>query len=114
MRISDWSSDVCSSDLNTSYIDERPARLDIDVARRGQHDQGQASGFALDMGSRAMDPGGIFRSFHDQGAASESITATGRKRKNTVSPAALRCEHRTEKRRVGTAGVSTCKTRWSP
>src|SRR3546814_7553324 len=37
MRISDWSSDVCSSDLRVGQVDARPAALRALRARGGQY-----------------------------------------------------------------------------
>src|SRR3546814_12059713 len=98
MRISDWSSDVCSSDLYVAAtysggdhgpgarVLPWPRRLDAPALGRGRcaghecHCRGRCA-----VGSR----GGL-------GAQ------TGR----------YRC--RSEERRVGTECVSTCRSRWSP
>src|SRR3546814_15522868 len=71
MRISDWSSDVCSSDLyaKAREIAERIAR-------------------AAPLGVQAV------------------LKAT--------RLAAVEGEGRSEERRVGKEGVSTCRSRWSP
>src|SRR3546814_3490848 len=99
MRISDWSSDVCSSDLGglahvvggvVGLLDQRPH------GRRG-HDE---------MRLDALD------AFQDL------------ERANAVDDARCACDchdeplhwdtPRSEERRVGQEGVSTCRFRWSP
>src|SRR3546814_9892139 len=99
MRISDWSSDVCSSDRAGQAIEEdidgnaarrQPAREliaflvdhDIAIAASGREDDRRAIGFggAEDVEPRARDA----------------------------------LEHRSEARRVGKECVSTCRYRWSP
>src|SRR3546814_7859368 len=87
MRISDWSSDVCSSDLRgASARRARAAHLlsaDLERAAEGDGD--------LSLRARAR-PGGGERTFIRAGR-----------------PAA-----RSEERRVGNECVSTCRSRWSP
>src|SRR3546814_9501017 len=79
MRISDWSSDVCSSDLVKTLTSETsPPRS------------------ALDRPSSRPWTGGRLNLGTDL-----PISADG------ISP-------RSEERRVGKEGVSTCRSRWSP
>src|SRR3546814_4199069 len=86
MRISDWSSDVCSSDLENR--DQLPARDPIGPeAARLQRDQPEA-------GER------------DQ-VDREDIDLNMR-------PLRRRRDDRSEERRVGKECVSTCRSRWSP
>src|SRR3546814_17551160 len=84
MRISDWSSDVCSSDLPLGGSAVQRARTD----GRG----------AVRSGRRANHPprGRPRR----RGGASRPTAAVGRVR--------------SEERRVGKECVSTCRSRWSP
>src|SRR3546814_10946823 len=97
MRISDWSSDVCSSDLghladmqahmrNLQHVvaAERVPRVHDAVVAEGDVDAG---------GHQFLDPG------H---AAALGIAVV----------AAL--QGRSEERRVGKEGVRTCRSRWSP
>src|SRR3546814_14214886 len=95
MRISDWSSDVCSSDLG--YI---------------------ASVFAA---SSVIGPvlGGLFAEhlgwpwiFWLNIPIGLAALAVSQKTLGRMKPKRLR--HRSEERRVGKEGVSTCKSRWSP
>src|SRR3546814_14892913 len=88
MRISDWSSDVCSSDLS---IAQRIDRL---------RDASKAIA-AGDLGARAVEDGPaelaeLARSF------------------NTMASELGELFDRTEERRVGKEGVSTGRSRWSP
>src|SRR3546814_17784283 len=90
-RISDWSSDVCSSDL---IVD------DDDGAGAGRRD---ADGRVHRRGVDAAVEGGDLVA-PDQ--RREGIAAGVQ----LVAPAV----ERTEERRVGTECVSTCRSRWSP
>src|SRR3546814_16095240 len=100
MRISDWSSDVCSSDLRQPGCE----------SRQGIHR----------MKLVALDIGGTHARFalaeiHGDGALSlgEPVTL------KTSDFARLQTawdefERRPEERRVGKACVSTCWSRWAP
>src|SRR3546814_3613536 len=85
MRISDWSSDVCSSDLKT---------LSFNAQQRGSHLSG------VDSTSCAHIADALITSNH--GA------------KKTVVSTAPPGTGRSEERRVGKECVSTCRSRWSP
>src|SRR3546814_11101883 len=96
MRISDWSSDVCSSDLLVAS--RRLAihgNLTIDAALR-QILQSSAGNGSLDelVTSRQRD------------TTEQQARCDARKKQ--------RSEHRSEERRVGKECVSTCRSRWSP
>src|SRR3546814_4404191 len=84
MRISDWSSDVCSSDLNSPV----------------------AAVHAL-----AYPIGGIFHVPH---GLSNSLVLPHVLRFNAPDAATLYAELRSEERRVGKECVSTSRSRWSP
>src|SRR3546814_5575494 len=91
MRISDWSSDVCSSDLPKKII------------YKLKHDQGLlkagskvAEGF-VDYGWKLMLQN--FTVPNPEGEGHKPITVHG---------------YRSEERRVGKECVSTCRSRWSP
>src|SRR3546814_17834896 len=95
MRISDWSSDVCSSDLplprsaQLVFVSDFLMPLeDIERALR-YYGQGGQRGALLQV----LDP------------AEESLPYDGRVRFDGL---------RSEERRVGKEGVSTCRSRWSP
>src|SRR3546814_11399721 len=98
MRISDWSSDVCSSDLDSR---RRPFFLSMD------------DGVPPLLGVNNFSPA------HDLAALLEYlIGASGR---HIIPAPATAPDHpsitdafRSEARRVGKECVSTCRSRWSP
>src|SRR3546814_16656774 len=108
MRISDWSSDVCSSDLiNTT------ARHG-GILGFGNFVSADEHLFAIETDIMAVDStaaGKIVRqqtlknSIHCSGVALHS----GAKVNMVLHPA-----ERSEERRVGKECVSTCRSRWSP
>src|SRR3546814_13812009 len=107
MRISDWSSDVCSSDLGqhgdqrrhpTRQIErgrEREQRRRRPRQRRSDRDFADVAGFA--PAPRLPAPPGDQRRHRDD--ADEGVD---------------RIETRSEERRVGKESVSTCSSRWAP
>src|SRR3546814_7784682 len=98
MRISDWSSDVCSSDL-----------------RRRQHAGVRHSG-------RQRIRGSLLRRDRRGGAAAMSVSGLAiRSPWTEISEGAVSALHanpgvyaRSEEHRVGKECVSTCRSRWSP
>src|SRR3546814_15938860 len=106
MRISDWSSDVCSSDLpyiriiNIINLRAPPGlnykRQDNQDSLKGISRRNQVRMFGIEewtIGPRANDPD------------SKSSYAT---------PLAVAENGRSAERRVGKECVSTCRSRWSP
>src|SRR3546814_14855898 len=100
MRISDWSSDVCSSDL-----------LFIDILRDFKIVQGSYSlSMVVRQGDQLIFPGSgicellmtcsLFLVGHNHHTYGVFIT------RDTTA--------RSEERRVGNECVSTCRSRWSP
>src|SRR3546814_11932363 len=98
MRISDWSSDVCSSDLSGvcrivehlgSAHDELELALLLQVAR----DKLAAGQDEFDLGLSPASVGGA--------PAARVVSSSSRLL-------------RSEERRVGKECVSTCRSRWSP
>src|SRR3546814_3348937 len=89
MRISDWSSDVCSSDLMAT---------DSVVSRR-MIDHCAAMALCTDRPNAVGDKG------------SSAAKDCNRPKLRLVSPCR---EARSEERRVGKECVSTCRSRWSP
>src|SRR3546814_16904510 len=100
MRISDWSSDVCSSDLWRIWDDTKPqcmfimlnpstadADLDDPTIRR-------CIGFAKSWGYGGLQVCNLFAY-------------------RSTEPREL-LKVRSEERRVGKEGVSTCRSRWWP
>src|SRR3546814_17568760 len=93
MRISDWSSDVCSSDL-----DEKPPRahrLQSRLAQRHPIGFGHLLGFRL----------ACARTRHQR---------ADRRDRRLVGLAFEIGLERSEERRVGKECVSTCRSRWAP
>src|SRR3546814_7915668 len=85
MRISDWSSDVCSSDLERvvgkAFHLDRP---ELGAVGGGDRLDGVVDGSVLE---------------DEQGVEQGAVTG---------------CTLRSEERRVGQECVSTCRSRWSP
>src|SRR3546814_14347059 len=97
MRMSDWSSDVCSSDLIFGrYVDDT-ARVDDIIGRIGDPAIEQ---LPRDIGRREL----VVR-----GAADEL-----RLQLRDGVAVERAAERRSEERRVGKECVSTCRSRWSP
>src|SRR3546814_1019028 len=94
MRISDWSSDVCSSDLGAKGIA-------ITLATREDSDQLAAIEKLLGQKIRRL-----------------GATATESQRKSEpekkAQPQRKAEQQRSEERRVGKECVSTCRSRWLP
>src|SRR3546814_11305527 len=103
MRISDWSSDVCSSDL-TVFGDRQPGaigalyRFQQSTADGGEVQATEIQGRALGIGQVDMAPGVIGEQ-----------TAHDLRRSGDQHPVG-----RSEERRVGQECVSTCRSRWAP
>src|SRR3546814_3029661 len=102
MRISDWSSDVCSSDLG----------VDRDVATRG--DDPVEGGAVHDQVLEHRERVGTPRLDRDRVAVLEGthVELAGG---GHLGPVRLAVDHqRSEESRVGKEWVSTCRSRWSP
>src|SRR3546814_10333577 len=113
LRISDWSSDVCSSDLVDAPIGnagqaERDIRCGAAIPRFRprpgaglDHRDHLIGDFLIDVGSIVGDPShDVFLSFE----------AESRSQQQPALP--FRRGTRSEERRVGKECVSTCTTRW--
>src|SRR3546814_16299275 len=99
MRISDWSSDVCSSDLVVEARDE-PAHGGLAATRRPHQRHG---GAGLDHEVEVVEHGAGAVAVGELDVVEADLAATGRQ-----------VAGRSEERRVGKEGVSTCRSRWSP
>src|SRR3546814_12090357 len=95
MRISDWSSDVCSSDL----VNAQPDRLDLDDLH---------CKMAKDMGVKVAVSTDAYAA-SDLGLVGYGINQA---RRGWLEPADV--VNRSEERRVGKECVSTCRYRWAP
>src|SRR3546814_13655329 len=97
MRISDWSSDVCSSDLDQTRMGTLVSKEHLARVRE-YIEIGKKEGARLvcggDMAKIAGLPNGLFL----QATIFDQVTQ----------------DMRSEERRVGHECVSTCRSRWSP
>src|SRR3546814_19875245 len=98
MRISDWSSDVCSSDLSGAGL-EAAIRRDMASTIAAELDNAAFNG----AGSSGEPEGVLTNSTYNITSTAASATWAG-----------FRSAVRSEERRVGKECVSTCRTRWSP
>src|SRR3546814_14411855 len=97
MRISDWSSDVCSSDLmgmarKSLARSARPGLRRIGMAQQRFHYE--VNGSVLETGDEILDGRQI------------------RSSAQLAPPSAFALVRRSEERRVGKECVSTCRSRW--
>src|SRR3546814_12180186 len=103
MRISDWSSDVCSSDL---------AACCRQVCRQDRR-QSEPSCQSPQDGGWGIEPAA--RGYWAQSARSCDFGHVEEQRLNMAIYQARSCPPiRSEERRVGKECVSTCRSRWSP
>src|SRR3546814_13747373 len=104
MRISDWSSDVCSSDLQGKSIRE--------------YTQQYEDAFLQDSAALRLErPERIVRAtehIDDMVKAVEQLAANGHTYQSDGSTYFRIATFRSEERRVGKECVSTCRSRWSP
>src|SRR3546814_13406074 len=109
MRISDWSSDVCSSDLAVvllllALLNDRVSHKGINLAtvhaRRASHSADSAL-----RNAEVVDAMGLTANIAQRWAAD------GRQALRLLTRAG---ERRSEERRVGKECVSTCRSRWWP
>src|SRR3546814_12845535 len=98
MRISDWSSDVCSSDL----AEGTPGRLERAAAL---YTGDFLDGFALNE-----EPFEEWRRTKASRLRTAALRGLGRLLEHHASNGNIR----SEERRVGKECVSTCRSRWSP
>src|SRR3546814_16682692 len=91
MRISDWSSDVCSSDLG---VEERGSRADGVLEVLGE------AAVAIDPGEGSLDDPAAWMD-DEPGLIGEFADD-------------LDDDRRSAERRVGKECVSTCRSRWTP
>src|SRR3546814_14528677 len=117
MRISDWSSDVCSSDLSRAATIERLLKGAIDLhCHSGPSvmprdlDHIEAIKEASDAGLRAI-------LFKDHFYSADPIAELLRRHFSHLNVdllSGVALNNRSEERRVGKECVSTCRFRWWP
>src|SRR3546814_18672313 len=99
MRISDWSSDVCSSDLLARYM----RGFDLLLS----YNWGAMDGVMAHRLHRKSIPA---RMIHHEDGFNEDESVRRHWKRNLFSRLALR----SEERRVGNECVTTCRFRWAP
>src|SRR3546814_16519142 len=95
MRISDWSSDVCSSDLSRAS-----PSIGSSWTRRGADNMSKSMYAVVDPATGDV--------------VQEYPTATDEQIEAALASAAKAFKERSEERRVGKACVSRCRSRWAP
>src|SRR3546814_16461400 len=105
MRISDWSSDVCSSDLLAGEMGSLKARA---------LQQGVENVALMDLERDAETNRTLYVSLLSRLKELERQDDVGQSDANFISRAAvpLSPSYRSEERRVGKECVSTCRSRW--
>src|SRR3546814_21164329 len=105
MRISDWSSDVCSSDLaaDVSVVLDRRADLPFGLYRRA-------------VGGVCRGADGVEHRYFllELAQAAGEHPLRGNRRRRAARRRADLSAVRSEERRVGKECVSTCRSWWSP
>src|SRR3546814_12225596 len=110
MRISDWSSDVCSSDLSWTFDGEVPGPL-VRVTQGDTveftliNSKDNKNSHSIDFHASQLD---VVENF-GQIKPGETKQFTF-----TAKYPGIFFYHRSEERRVGKECVSTCRSRWSP
>src|SRR3546814_14888858 len=106
MRISDWSSDVCSSDLSTA---RRGPTHTLGPRCRSPPNRAQ-QGEGHDMSTRAYEK--VLTGVDDSPSSRHALAWAADEA--LLHSAPLHILYRSEERRVGKECVSTCRFRWSP
>src|SRR3546814_12181474 len=106
MRISDWSSDVCSSDLGTLATEGAALNLGDGDDVFTLNDGGLITGSGVNAGAGTdslIVDNAVARTL--DGASVTAFESLAKQNSGLL---------RSEERRVGKACVSTCRSRWSP
>src|SRR3546814_11240300 len=104
MRISDWSSDVCSSDLAFALFERMLSNIREDVTRTVAR---------IDL--RVEEPEPMPLPDLPDFLTTHTDPFTGEDNSGDVDAGSLGViANRSEERGVGKAGVSRCRSRWSP
>src|SRR3546814_12337054 len=113
MRISDWSSDVCSSDLGVTalWFSFRPLKHEVGLKMLGAVVVFGLS--TIGFGLSTFVPLS-FGCLVILGAANMFSVYIRQSLIQLHTPDEMRGRVRSEERRVGKEGVITCKSRWSP
>src|SRR3546814_18573271 len=116
MRISDWSSDVCSSDLRYQFAAARAAmssvmKAPIQLSIAGMIGEGDDVAVEAETDSEMLNGRRYNNRYHFVFRLRDGKFCEVRE--YSCSHLAQNC-FRSEERRVGKGGVSTCRSRWSP
>src|SRR3546814_5154126 len=115
MRISDWSSDVCSSDLPRHHPHAEMFVQQVDAAQHAEHRRQREAG--IDDADRITAQQEIRAAMTDQRHADGGVGDGGPVpplRRGGTGHLALLEGQRSEERRVGKECGSTGRSRWSP
>src|SRR3546814_13643235 len=104
MRISDWSSDVCSSDLEKNTATSTTYGFDFD--REELTDDGSEPIFSETGG---VNWNATWTSYLTDALSMKLMYGENERNNSQYSPSDLR----SEERRVGQECVSTCRSRWA-
>src|SRR3546814_15088673 len=122
MRISDWSSDVCSSDLQVVGVLD-PDRDADEIVGDGERllafERDRRVGHRGGMACQRLGAAKAHRQLHDLEIVEKAerlfLAALQIEREGgTSADAQAAIDVRSEERRVGKEGVSTCRSRWVP
>src|SRR3546814_10973537 len=112
MRISDWSSGVCSSDLGTLYGRNTLAGAINLITRRPSGEFGGSASLEIGNYNAVTEKASI--DLPKVGIVSMSLAARQEQRGGWVKTAESSSTNRSDERRVGQEGVSKVRSRWSP
>src|SRR3546814_7226771 len=119
MRISDWMSDGCSSNLRAGGDDGTGRGVESqDAAVRGDVADGYAAALYLDIAAGLDIAGQVCRTGRADEETAGRVDGAGARDaavgRDEGEIATRRNEARSEERRVGKEWVSKCRSRWSP
>src|SRR3546814_19152756 len=115
MRISDWSSDVCSSDLEETLTCKslRDRRSDI-VSGADDRDRCVSGFYCHAIPSAFSCPSVAELRARSCFLSTLPVAPSGRSSTNSMTSGMHQRSSRSEERRVGKECVRTCRSRWSP